>query len=180
MKGLQAILHQVEAKYAKGKKVDFKPGDSVKVHLKVKEGEKERVQVYEGVVVSRGKGGIQETFRVRRISYGVGVERMFPVHSPSIVKIDVTKRGVAARAKLYYLKGKSGKDARIAERRATDASGASVGASDVVAETAEQKVKAAAAEAEKAARVAAHEAKSHKAEKAPEAPSAEKKEEAKA
>jgi large subunit ribosomal protein L19 len=123
MKGLQAILHQVEAKYSKPKQIDFKAGDSVKVHLKVKEGEKERVQVYEGVVISRGKGGVQETFRVRRISYGVGVERMFPLHSPSIVKIDVTKRGVAARAKLYYLKGKSGKDARIAERRMTDASG---------------------------------------------------------
>src|SRR5258708_9522792 len=104
MKGLQTILHQVEAKYSKGKKVDFKAGDSVKVHLKVKEGEKERVQTYEGVVISRAKGGVQETFRVRRISYGVGVERMFPLHSPSIVKIDVIKRGVAPRAQLYYLK----------------------------------------------------------------------------
>ena len=93
MKGLQAILNQVEAKYsAKAKKIDFTAGDSVKVHLKVKEGEKERIQTYEGVVISRAKGGVQETFRVRRISYGIGVERMFPLNSPSIVKIDVIKR----------------------------------------------------------------------------------------
>ena len=120
MKGLQAILHQVEAKYSKGKAVDFKPGDSVKVSLKVKEGEKERVQAYEGVVISRGKDGSRETFRVRRISYGVGVERVFPLHSPTIVKIDVTKRGVAFKARLFHLRGKSAKDSRIAEMRATD------------------------------------------------------------
>ncbi len=123
MKSLQAILTMVEARYSKAKAVDFKSGDSVKVHLKVKEGEKERIQTFEGVVIGRGKGGSRETFRVRRISYGVGVERVFPLHSPVVVKIDVTKRGVARRSRLYYLKGKSGKDARIAERRATDSSG---------------------------------------------------------
>lgn len=154
MKGLQAILNQVESKYSKGKKVDFKSGDSVKVHLKVREGEKERVQIYEGVVISRSKGGIQASFRVRRISYGVGVERMFPLHSPSIVKIDVIKRGVAARAKLYYLKGKSGKDARIAERRAVE--GAVADTAEIVAETPEQKQEAIRMAAEKAARIAEH------------------------
>jgi large subunit ribosomal protein L19 len=146
MKGLQAILHQVEAKYSKGKKVDFKAGDSVKVHLKVKEGEKERVQIYEGVVISRGKEGSRETFRVRRISYGVGVERVFPFHSPSIVKIDVTKRGVAFKARLYHLRGKSAKDSRIAEMRVTDKGGSLHEAEPVPAEPA----KAAAAEPAKA------------------------------
>jgi large subunit ribosomal protein L19 len=158
MKGLQAILNQVEAKYSKGKNVNFKAGDSVKVHLKVREGEKERIQTYEGVVISRGKGGVQESFRVRRISYGVGVERMFPLHSPSIVKIDVIKRGVAARAKLYYLKGKSGKDARIAERRAVEGASA-VETAEIVAETPEQKQEAVRLAAEKAARIAEHKAK---------------------
>jgi large subunit ribosomal protein L19 len=158
MKGLQAILNQVEAKYSKGKKVNFKAGDSVKVHLKVREGEKERIQTYEGVVISRGKGGVQESFRVRRISYGVGVERMFPLHSPSIVKIDVIKRGVAARAKLYYLKGKSGKDARIAERRVVEGTLAPETA-EIVAETPEQKQETIRLAAEKAARIAEHKAK---------------------
>ena len=125
MKGLQSILNAVEAKYSKNKVVEFRAGDNVKVHLKVKEGEKERVQVFEGTVIARGNEGIKETFRVRRISYGVGVERIFPVHSPSIVKVDVTKKGDVNRAKLYYLKGKSRKDARITELRdlATDATG---------------------------------------------------------
>jgi large subunit ribosomal protein L19 len=156
MKGLQAILHQVEAKYSKGKKVDFKAGDSVKVHLKVKEGEKERVQIYEGVVISRGKDGSRETFRVRRISYGVGVERVFPLHSPSIVKVDVTKRGVAFKARLFHLRGKSAKDSRIAEMRATDSKGLAHDTTEVIAETEEQKVAREKIAAEKAARVAEH------------------------
>lgn len=159
MKGLQAILNQVESKYSKGKPVDFKAGDSVKVHLKVKEGEKERIQTFEGVVIARGKDGSRETFRVRRISYGVGVERTFPIHSPTIVKIDVTKRGVAFKARLYHLRGKSAKDSRIAELRPTDATGAVIGKTEVVAETAEQKAAAAKAAAEKAARIASHEGK---------------------
>lgn len=159
MKGLQAILHQVEAKYsARTLKVDFKAGDSVKVHLKVKEGEKERVQIYEGVVISRGKEGSRETFRVRRISYGVGVERVFPIQSPSIVKIDVIKRGVAFKARLFHLRGKSAKDSRIAELRA-DNKGAQ-GAAEIVAETPEQKAENAKQAAEKAARVAQHASKS--------------------
>ena len=153
MKGLQAILHQVEAKYSKSAKVDFKPGDSVKVSLKVKEGEKERVQNYEGVVISRGKEGSRETFRVRRISYGVGVERVFPFQSLTIVKIQVTKRGVAFKARLYHLRGKSAKDSRIAEMRLD---GKPETPAEVVPETAEQKAAQAAKQAEKAARMAEH------------------------
>ncbi len=117
MKGLQAILHQVEAKYNKGKVVDFKTGDSVKVHMKVKEGDKERVQVYEGVVISRGKEGSRETFRVRKVSFGIGVERVFPVHSPVIDKIEVVTKGDVRRAKLYYMRDRHGKAARIREKR---------------------------------------------------------------
>lgn len=145
MKGLQAILHAVEAKYSKAKKVDFKPGDSVKVSLKVKEGEKERVQAYEGVVISRGKEGSRETFRVRRISYGVGVERVFPFHSPTIVKIEVTKRGVAFKARLFHLRGKSAKDSRIAEMRASRAEDAkgSIQAAEVVPPAPAKKAEAA-------------------------------------
>lgn len=117
MKGLQAILHQVESKYLKNETHDFRSGDNVKVHLKVKEGEKERVQIFEGTVIGRGKEGTRENFRVRRIASGVGVERVFLFNSPNIVKIQVTRRGTTSKARLYYLKGKSGKDARIAEAR---------------------------------------------------------------
>lgn len=117
MKGLQAILHQVEAKYLKNEKHDFRSGDNVKVHLKVREGEKERVQIFEGTVIGRGKEGTRENFRVRRIASGVGVERVFLFNSPNIVKIQVTRRGTTTKARLYYLKGKSGKDARITEAR---------------------------------------------------------------
>lgn len=117
MKGLQAILHQVEAKYLKNETHDFRSGDSVKVHLKVKEGEKERIQIFEGTVIARGKDGTRATFRVRRIASGVGVERVFLFNSPNIVKIQVVRRGTVNRSRLYYLKGKSGKDARITEAR---------------------------------------------------------------
>lgn len=120
MKGLQAILHQVESKYLKNEKHDFRSGDSVKVHLKVKEGEKERVQIFEGTVIGRGKEGTRENFRLRRIASGVGVERVFLFNSPNIVKIQVTRRGTASRSRLYYLKGKSGKEGRIAEMRRDD------------------------------------------------------------
>ncbi|MFN8641357.1 MAG: 50S ribosomal protein L19 [Candidatus Binatia bacterium] len=92
---------------------DFKPGDTVKVHVKVIEGEKERIQVFAGVVIRRSRGGIRSTFTVRKVSYGVGVERTFPMHSPRIDKIEVVTRGHVRRAKLYYLRGLSGKAARI-------------------------------------------------------------------
>jgi large subunit ribosomal protein L19 len=92
---------------------DFKPGDSVKVHVKVIEGEKERVQVFAGVVIRRSRGAIRSNFTVRKVSYGIGVERTFPLHSPRIDRIEVVTRGHVRRAKLYYLRGLSGKAARI-------------------------------------------------------------------
>lgn len=95
----------------------FRPGDTVKVHVKVVEGNRERIQVFEGVVIGRQKGGVRETFTVRRISYGVGVERTFLVHSPRLAKIEVVRHGVVRRAKLHYLRGLTGKAARIRERR---------------------------------------------------------------
>ncbi len=96
---------------------DFRPGDTVKVHFKVVEGGRERIQAYEGVVIGRRGGGISETFTVRRVSYGVGVERTFPLHSPRIDRLEVTRRGQVRRAKLFYLRGLTGKAARIRERR---------------------------------------------------------------
>ncbi|RIV29399.1 50S ribosomal protein L19 [Alicyclobacillaceae bacterium I2511] len=96
---------------------DFRPGDTVRVHVKVREGQRERIQVFEGIVIRRRGGGISETYTVRKISYGVGVERTFPVHSPKIDKIEVMRKGKVRRAKLYYLRGLSGKAARIKEIR---------------------------------------------------------------
>ncbi len=96
---------------------DFKAGDSVRVHAKIIEGDKERIQVCEGVVISRANSGNRATFTVRKVSYGVGVERIFPVHSPRIDKIEVTVRGQVRRAKLYYLRELSGKAARIKGER---------------------------------------------------------------
>ena len=100
---------------------EFRPGDTVKVHVRVVEGNRERVQVFQGVVIRRQGGGIRETFTVRKISFGVGVERTFPVHSPSIAKLEVVQRGRVRRAKLYYLRDLRGKKARIKERRIDDA-----------------------------------------------------------
>lgn len=96
---------------------DFRPGDTVKVHVKVVEGNRERIQVFEGVVIGRQNGGVRETFTVRRVSYGIGVERTFFVHSPRLAKIEVSRRGIVRRAKLHYLRGLTGKAARIRERR---------------------------------------------------------------
>jgi large subunit ribosomal protein L19 len=95
---------------------DFQPGDTVIVNVKVKEGERSRVQAYEGVCIARNGGGLQESFTVRKISYGEGVERVFPVYSPNIDSIKVVRRGAVRRAKLYYLRDRRGKSARIAER----------------------------------------------------------------
>lgn len=94
----------------------FEIGDTVRVHVKVIEGEKERIQVFEGVVIARKGKKISETFTVRKISYGVGVERIFPVHSPNVAKIDVMRKGKVRRAKLYYLRDKKGKQAKVPER----------------------------------------------------------------
>jgi large subunit ribosomal protein L19 len=99
----------------------FRPGDTVKVHVRVVEGNRERVQVFQGVVLRRQHGGLRETFTVRKISFGVGVERTFPVHSPSIAKLEVASRGAVRRAKLYYLRDLRGKKARIRERRIDEA-----------------------------------------------------------
>src|SRR3954452_8155467 len=95
---------------------DFQPGDTVIVNVRVKEGERTRVQAYEGVCISRSGGGIQESFTVRKISYGEGVERVFPVYSPLVESVKVVRRGAVRRAKLYYLRDRRGKSARIAER----------------------------------------------------------------
>ena len=98
---------------------DFRPGDTLRVHVRVKEGNRSRIQVFQGVVIRRQGGGVRETFTVRKISYGVGVERTFPVHSPSIERIETVTRGKVRRAKLYYLRELRGKAARIRERRET-------------------------------------------------------------
>ncbi|MEW6615761.1 MAG: 50S ribosomal protein L19 [Thermodesulfobacteriota bacterium] len=96
---------------------DFQPGDTVKVHSKIIEGDKQRIQVFEGVVIGRKGGGSRASFTVRKVSYGVGVERIFPLHSPRIAKIEVVRKGRVRRAKLYYLRKLRGKAARIKERR---------------------------------------------------------------
>jgi large subunit ribosomal protein L19 len=101
---------------------DFRPGDTLRVHVRVKEGNRSRIQVFQGVVIRRQGGGVRETFTVRKISYGVGVERTFPVHSPSIERIETVTRGKVRRAKLYYLRELRGKAARIRERRDNTAS----------------------------------------------------------
>ena len=111
-------IQLVEAGHLKKDRHGFNPGDTVRVHVKVVEGEKERTQIFEGVVIrKRGEGG-RASFTVRRISYGVGVERTFPLHSPRIEKIDVVRHGKVRRSKLYYLRGLAGKAARLKEKRA--------------------------------------------------------------
>lgn len=109
----------VEKKYRKEEAAipEFRPGDNVKVHVKVKEGNRERIQIFEGVVIGRQHGGIRENFIVRKMSGGIGVERIFPVHCPTIDKIELVRKGRVRRAKLYYLRKLSGKAARIKERR---------------------------------------------------------------
>ena len=109
----------VEKKFSKDADTipEFRSGDTVRVHVKVKEGSRERIQVFEGIVIGRQHGGLRENFVVRKISNGVGVERIFPVHCPSVDKIEVVRKGRVRRAKLYYLRALSGKAARIKERR---------------------------------------------------------------
>ena len=107
----------VEKSYLRKGLPQFRPGDTVKVHVRVVEGNRERVQVFQGVVIRRSGGGLRETFTVRKISFGVGVERTFPLHSPSIAKLEIAQHGHVRRAKLYYLRDLRGKKARIKERR---------------------------------------------------------------
>ena len=110
-------LEQLEKENMRLDLPDFGPGDSVKVHVKIKEGEKERIQVFQGVVISKRKGTTNASFTVRKVSYGVGVERVFPLHSPVLDKIEVVTRGRVRRAKIYYLRKLRGRAARIKEKR---------------------------------------------------------------
>ena len=123
----------VDKAYLRADIPDFRPGDTVKVHVRVVEAGRERVQVFQGVVIRRQGGGLQETFTVRKISFGVGVERTFPMHSPSIAKLEIVSRGHVRRAKLYYLRELRGKKARIKERRIEGEDLAAVNAAAVAA-----------------------------------------------
>ena len=107
----------VERTFLRDDLPDFRPGDTVRVHVRVVEGERERIQVYEGVVIRRRGSRLSETFTVRKVSFGVGVERTFPVHSPMISKIEIATKGDVRRAKLYYLRSRIGKRAKVKERR---------------------------------------------------------------
>ncbi len=110
-------LQNVESPYLRGDRPEFRPGDTVRVHVRVIEGDKERIQVFQGVVIARRGGGTRETFTVRKMSGAVGVERIFPLHSPVIDRIEVVRQGKVRRAKLYYLRELRGKKARIEERQ---------------------------------------------------------------
>jgi len=110
-------LQAVEKEYLRDGTPEFRPGDTVKIHVRVVEGDKERIQIFQGVVIARRGGGTRETFTVRKVSGGVGVERIFPLHSPIVDRIEVVRQGKVRRAKLYYLRGLRGKAARIEERR---------------------------------------------------------------
>lgn len=111
------LMKAVEKDYLKKEIPFFRPGDTVKVHVKVVEGSRQRIQLFEGAVIRRRGSGLGETFTVRRVTYGVAVERTFLLHSPNIDKIEVTRRGKVRRARLYYLRGRVGKAARIKERK---------------------------------------------------------------
>ena len=110
------IIKAIEQEQLKSDLPKFSAGDTVKVHIRVKEGKRERIQIFEGVVLKRQNGGVRETFTVRKISFGVGVEKIFPVHSPSIEKIEVTRKGKVRRAKLNYLRDRVGKAAKVKEK----------------------------------------------------------------
>ncbi len=113
---MDKIIDMLEKEQMRTDIPDFGSGDTVRVHVKIKEGDKERIQVFEGVVIRKRKGNIGATFTVRKVSYGIGVERIFPLHSPAIEKIEVIKRGKVRRSRLYYLRELKGKAARIKER----------------------------------------------------------------
>jgi len=111
------VVEMLEMEQMRGDMPDFKPGDTVKVHARIKEGEKERIQIFQGVVIRKRKGNTGSTFTVRKVSYGIGVERIFPLHSPNIDKIEVVSRGKVRRSRLYYLRNLRGRAARIKEKR---------------------------------------------------------------
>ena len=110
------VLDQITQEYKRTDLPDFQVGDTVKVHIKIKEGSRERIQVFEGFVLKKQSGGVSETFTVRKISSGIGVEKTFPIHSPHVVTVDIIRRGKVRRAKLYYLRDKIGKDAKVKEK----------------------------------------------------------------
>ncbi|KPK47124.1 MAG: 50S ribosomal protein L19 [Acidithiobacillales bacterium SM23_46] len=114
---MSKVIQELETRLAGDKQVPaFSPGDTVTVHIKVKEGDRERLQAFEGLVIGRRNNGYNSSFTVRKMSYGEGVERTFPIHSPSVARIEVKRKGVVRRAKLYYLRGLEGKAARIREK----------------------------------------------------------------
>jgi large subunit ribosomal protein L19 len=132
------LIQQLEAEQiaASGKKIpEFRPGDTLRVGVKVVEGERTRIQNFEGVCIARANKGLGSSFTVRKISFGEGVERVFPLYSPNVDSIEVVRRGAVRRAKLYYLRGRTGKAARIAERRDTRASDAQAAAATATPET---------------------------------------------
>ena len=110
---MNEIIKKIEAEQLKENVPEFNVGDTVRVHAKIKEGNRERIQVFEGTVIAKKHGGIQETVTVRRVSYGVGVEKTFPIHSPNIEKFEVVRKGKVRRAKLYYLRDRVGKAAKV-------------------------------------------------------------------
>ena len=113
----QQLLKDITVSYQKTEVPDFRSGDTVKVSVKIKEGTRERIQIFEGLVIKRQGGGVSETFTVRKVSYGVGIERTFPVHSPLVEEIKVMRKGKVRRARLFYIRGLSAKNSRIKERR---------------------------------------------------------------
>lgn len=115
------LIEAIDREQMRADLSDFRPGDTVKVHAKVRERGKERIQIFEGIVIRKRRGMKRSTFTVRKISFGVGVERIFPLHSPNVAQIEIVRQGKVRRAKLYYLREKRGKDARIKERRIADA-----------------------------------------------------------
>lgn len=112
---MNELIRAIEAEQLRSDLVEFNVGDTVKVHVKIKEGNRERIQVFEGTVIKRQNGGARETFTVRRLAYGVGVERTFPINAPTVEKVEVTRRGKVRRAKLFYLRGRVGKAAKVRE-----------------------------------------------------------------
>jgi len=112
---MATIIEQINQENLKAETPSFNVGDTVRVSVKVIEGTRERIQIFEGTVIAKRHGGISETFTVRRLSFGIGVERTFPIHSPKITKVDVVRRGKVRRAKLYYLRGRTGKAAKVKE-----------------------------------------------------------------
>ncbi len=111
------VIANLEKEQMRSDIPDFKPGDTIRIHARIKEGEKERIQIFEGLVIRKRKGTTGATFTVRKVSYGIGVERIFPLHSPNIDKIDIVTRGKVRRGRLYYMRNLRGKAARIKEKR---------------------------------------------------------------